>query len=823
MPDTPEKARGSKVEFIQNHQPALPMGNYQIKVEQAIAARSPSEIISETFPAATLQFAVLGSRFTLGPQEIQAVFPPAGSLGDHANALPHIILKRSTLPWERSPDRATRTVPWLALLLFDEDELRTSVTTQSIKLATLKQRDPHFPVQFPQLIPSGGTPPANAPYWQQELGDQDDDTVTVIDVAPALLRAIIPTKADLEFLAHVRQTQDATGKPMGDEVAVIIGNRLPKSGGMNTVHLVVLEGRYSQTDGQFFLSGEDRVRLVSLTSWRFACVDRQQNFKTLLMHLNHQLLFSIEDNGIRSELNRGQVLNTDLKQAFAKSHHPLAASVRVDRVRWKIADDTRLFLISNMLNVYNQAGKYLFHLGNVTPTDSIDAALQRKFTESAHSLSKRAAIAELDDSQRSYWWINTYQYVLIHDAQRLSVYHLDPDSSSTLRFPPLETTDQATRKAAEAYFNMGCVPLSHTLRQGSQTVSWYHGPLVPGRNVTAEDGLPVRSADDLVRYNPTYDMLDVSYAAAWELGRLLALQSKSFSVSLYHWKRTHAQRIKDAEYPIDHLPLNGPDPSLTRDLPQVVTDWLRNLSLLEGVPFNYLVPDERLLPPESIRFFQLDPLWMACLRDGALSMGRVLAADHARDTRTLLVPPGVPERISGFLLRSDVVAGWPGLLVDGYDVTAPEQQGDRQSKRSLLRMATLSKNVLICLFDGLIRAVDLHLKPETLHFGVDTDAQNNGWIKKLRDPHGNDTHLTVSIPPKQTSVNGAVTELESSTPISQTTTTNRVIHIQQLADSINQALKQESQGFAEFTSAEFALEMIEGVDSVRFVSGSDGA
>jgi hypothetical protein len=28
-------------------------------------------------------------------------FPPDGSLGEHSNVLPHIILNRSTLPWER--------------------------------------------------------------------------------------------------------------------------------------------------------------------------------------------------------------------------------------------------------------------------------------------------------------------------------------------------------------------------------------------------------------------------------------------------------------------------------------------------------------------------------------------------------------------------------------------------------------------------------------------------------------------------------------------------------------------------------------------------
>jgi hypothetical protein len=41
-------------------------------------------------------------------------------------------------------------------------------------------------------------------------------------------------------------------------------------------------------------------------------------------------------------------------------------------------------------------------------------------------------------------------------------------------------------------------------------------------------------------------------------------------------------------------------------------------------------------------------------------------------------------------------------------------------KIELLRMERLSANVLICLFKGEIKTVDIHQKPETLHFGLDS-------------------------------------------------------------------------------------------------------
>ena len=43
----------------------------------------------------------------------------------------------------------------------------------------------------------------------------------------------------------------------------------------------------------------------------------------------------------------------------------------------------------------------------------------------------------------------------------------------------------------------------------------------------------------------------------------------------------------------------------------------------------------------------------------------------------------------------------------------------RDYKLPLLRMARLSANLLICLFEGIVQSADLHLKPDTLHCGVD--------------------------------------------------------------------------------------------------------
>lgn len=94
--------------------------------------------------------------------------------------------------------------------------------------------------------------------------------------------------------------------------------------------------------------------------------------------------------------------------------------------------------------------------------------------------------------------------------------------------------------------NMGYVPINHNLRTGKKqdgvfkadkTVSWYRGPLVPYLLDKRALKIPVASPDQILIFDPSTGLLDTSYAAAWTLGRQMALQDKSFSTSLYNWKK----------------------------------------------------------------------------------------------------------------------------------------------------------------------------------------------------------------------------------------------------------------------------------------------
>jgi hypothetical protein len=92
----------------------------------------------------------------------------------------------------------------------------------------------------------------------------------------------------------------------------------------------------------------------------------------------------------------------------------------------------------------------------------------------------------------------------------------------------------------------GYVPMNHLLRTAETTVSWYRGPLSPVDRARAGPDLPVASPDQALVFDPTTGMFDASLAAAWTIGRLVALQDQSFATSLYGWKRGKAQDVVDS-------------------------------------------------------------------------------------------------------------------------------------------------------------------------------------------------------------------------------------------------------------------------------------
>jgi hypothetical protein len=92
-------------------------------------------------------------------------------------------------------------------------------------------------------------------------------------------------------------------------------------------------------------------------------------------------------------------------------------------------------------------------------------------------------------------------------------------------------------------FRMGYVPLNETMRTAEKNVAWYRGPLVPYELPDKQLKFPIPSPDGATFFDPTTGMLDASYAAAWTIGRMVALQDVSFSTGLYTWKKELHQQV----------------------------------------------------------------------------------------------------------------------------------------------------------------------------------------------------------------------------------------------------------------------------------------
>ncbi|HYK35312.1 hypothetical protein [Alloacidobacterium sp.] len=286
-------------------------------------------------------------------------------------------------------------------------------------------------------------------------------------------------------------------------------------------------------------------------------------------------------------------------------------------------------------------------------------------------------------------------------------------------------------------------------------------------------------------------------------------------------------------------------------MPPYMESFLAHLRLLVGVPFDYLVPDARLLPDESIRFFYLDRSWTDRLVDGAIAIGKIGTREQAhhqahasavhqqldqteRIVRKLQIgtfgsfsdlkgandnnqAPG--DIITGFLLRSAAVVGWPHMDVRAYDIDIPERTNGVEldpsdpnvAKHQLptLRLELLSPSIMLALFQGIPQLVYLEEPHHGVQFGI-LDPQGDGNFQMfVRDTTGHQ----IFVPPNNPNA--------KTIPVPVRAANARVIHIAKLRDQLgaNPAPGMPPQN----GSANFALEVLQPPWRQRFEGTVDEA
>lgn len=161
--------------------------------------------------------------------------------------------------------------------------------------------------------------------------------------------------------------------------------------------------------------------------------------------------------------------------------------------------------------------------------------------------------------------------------------------------PRLEPPTGPLRRPIE----LGYLPADYRTRLGERTAAWYRGPCLPvqmKRNMQ-----PIYpSAEAALVYDADTGMFDVSFATAWQTGRLLALADREFSTSLLAWIRDHhelSQLLLERIELFQTYARLGPAGQLTDRLTDRLPGRLLRYLVAEGVMARLAGPDQPLGPP----------------------------------------------------------------------------------------------------------------------------------------------------------------------------------------------------------------------------------
>ncbi|MEV3961833.1 hypothetical protein AB0M34_13180 [Nocardia sp. NPDC050193] len=682
------------IELHDNYLPGLQAGDYSIEVTHDLRTETDSaasSIIDGGEFRTVEQFTVRGPQVAIDPSAVLAQQPVDGSSGRFAEVLPHVVLGDPMLPWERTMRDTPDGTPWLALLVLTDDQLVGATTDRT---RTINGTVADFLAHDPDVL---------KPDLHREPDIAEDAPCSYIQVTTDAFRAVTPRVNDARFLTHSRGANTGDRPILGiDEdglFSVVVAGRFPAAPDKgaadsikNIVHLVSLEGHQRILVDTPDFTGHSSVAVLSLNSWSFWCyADPIADFRELAEGLTHL---------------PGTTTPAPRERMWLRLPSPYADTGDTDAQRQVVRrlDDGYV-----PLPYVTRSGEttYGWYRGPFTPVVPIAIPQAATATSADALIGYDPAWGSFDVSLANAFEIGralavadsafAQQLVTLKRRARGLVDDLYQQDTST-HLP----ADSGAATVLEAFGALLQGPLLTTLGGQAVTPTEAWTPPTPA----APPADPTGALEEFLGSGPTQSALREALSDSGD----------------------------DALAP--------------------VVAWLGQRMLLYGVPFTHLVPDEQMLPAESLRFFHLDANWIDALVSGAFSIGAQSSRDTVQDAvigadvreaatcyalahrdtvrgvaahrSARSTDYGARQRTSGFLLRSAIVSGWPNLAVRGYDLAG--------RPLPVLRMDHLSPTVLLCLFDGIPAQVELRQPQEGFRFGVDDDG--NIPLRNLLAPDG---------------------------------------------------------------------------------------
>lgn len=583
-----------------NVMPKITAGRYELRTEQT---GLPFEVEPET-----THIQVAAPRYTMPTDQILSSFPPANAEGAFGDRLPQIVLKRRTLPWERNPAGAVNpsATPWLALVVVAEGEATLSTAT---------------PVR--DCVTPGTT-----------LLDPDDKDVEqglYLAVTETVVKKIFPCKDDLPLLAHVREVDvNDTELANGDDdgwLAVVLANRLPVFDEANKkpvrymACLVNLEGQLDALPPP--LPPVPSFEFVLAQDW------------SVLATVNAA---SSPDARVMGNVSLGNLVLPSAALGPAAARPEGLAAMALN----KTSADAKIGVALDGSAAMQQpgVGQQWSSATQKVAAVALDPDAKRLVRDTmAQGFRLPIELYAIEKVLRfpvlAHWSFTTNEGATFETLMQ----DLDVGLLGTV---PERAPNAPAADAAPEVVQTGHIGLDHRTRRGDPTRAWYRGPCVPfptPRDSTAKNEplALAHSADQLRRVIPD-GREDLSLAAAFEIGRLMALSQLSVVSALLRFRAEQfgAGRVREI--------------------------------LAELMPF--AIPS------------------LAELRDARIDMGRFVALQVlpvlAKNTDRMIGPqrpladPGRPLRVDGDLDRL-VAAGL------GFDLAALRKRADAVGVLSALQ------------------------------------------------------------------------------------------------------------------------------------------